>query len=268
MSEFDLLDTESGNAVVVALDHGIAKGALDGFADPRRTLEAVLAGGPDAIIARAPFVQRFADLIEAAPTAVVLAPDVLTFSTLPAQDDGDDMWTGAYSAEFLRSAEPSGVKVVLNFGRENRERHRANIEYIVHLYEELRGTGIPLIVEPVLWGSRVPDGLGTDSDSIADAARIGWELGGDILKLPYPGQKKAFGDIVDRTPVPTMILGGPATTPAATLADVEAAMAAGARGVMIGRSIWQTPDPAGMVEAMRQIVHEGRSADAVRSLAP
>ncbi|MFC6976903.1 hypothetical protein ACFQL1_22835 [Halomicroarcula sp. GCM10025709] len=138
----------------------------------------------------------------------MLAPDVLTFSTLPAQDDGDDMWTGAYSAEFLRAAEPSGVKVVLNFGRENRERHRANIEYIVHLYEELRETEIPLIVEPVLWGSRVPEGLASDPDSIADAARIGWELGADILKLPYPGEQAAFADIVDRTPVPTMILGG------------------------------------------------------------
>ncbi|MFC6976904.1 hypothetical protein ACFQL1_22840 [Halomicroarcula sp. GCM10025709] len=45
-------------------------------------------------------------------------------------------------------------------------------------------------------------------------------------------------------------------------------MAAGARGVMIGRSIWQTADPAAMVEAMRQIVHEGRSADAVAGLTP
>ncbi|MFC6976902.1 hypothetical protein ACFQL1_22830 [Halomicroarcula sp. GCM10025709] len=46
MSGADLLDTDSENAVVVALDHGIAKGALDGFEDPRRTLAAVLAGVP------------------------------------------------------------------------------------------------------------------------------------------------------------------------------------------------------------------------------
>lgn len=268
MSEFDFLNTDSGNAVVVALDHGIAKGAVDGFEDPRETLVNVLDGEPDGIIARAPFAQRYHDLLEASNTDVILAPDVLTFSTLPAQDDGDDMWTGAYSADFIKEFQPAGIKVVLNFGRESRKRHRENIEYIVHLYEELQNTEIPLIVEPVMWGSRVPDGFSTDPASLDDCARIGWELGADILKLPYPGNQSAFADLIERTPVPSMILGGPATTPEATLADVEEAMNAGARGVMIGRSIWQTDDPTGMVEAMKRIVHERESAETVSALAP
>ncbi|MFY4813497.1 hypothetical protein [Haloarcula argentinensis] len=33
MSEYDLLDTASGNAVVVVLDHGLGMGAIDGFED-------------------------------------------------------------------------------------------------------------------------------------------------------------------------------------------------------------------------------------------
>jgi len=193
---------------------------------------------------------------------------VLTFSTLPAQSDGDDMWTGAYSADFIKEFDPAGVKVVLNFGRESRERHRENIEYIVHLYEELQNTGIPLIVEPVMWGSRVPDRFELDSASLDDCARIGWELGADILKLPYLGDQDAFADIINRTPVPSLILGGPATTPEETLTDVEEAMEAGARGIMIGRSIWQTDDPAGMVEAMKEIVHNQTTADEAATVAP
>jgi len=268
MSDFDLLANESGNAVVVALDHGIAKGPVEGFENPRETLRNILEGEPDAIIARAPFAQRYRDLLQESETSVILAPDILTFSTLPAQSDGDDMWTGAYSTDFIKEFDPAGVKVVLNFGRESRERHRENIEYIVQLYEELQDTGIPLIVEPVMWGSRVPDGFELDPASLDDCTRIGWELGADILKLPYPGDQEAFADIVKRTPVPLMILGGPATTPEATLSDVEEAMDAGARGIMIGRSIWQTEDPAGMVEAMKRIVHDRNTADEVAALAP
>ncbi|MHC3381364.1 hypothetical protein [Haloarcula sp. H-GB5] len=33
MSEYDLLDTASGNVVVVALDHDLGMGAIDGFED-------------------------------------------------------------------------------------------------------------------------------------------------------------------------------------------------------------------------------------------
>jgi DhnA family fructose-bisphosphate aldolase class Ia len=260
MSGDGLLDTESGNAVVVALDHGIAKGNIEGFERPRETLRSVLQGDPDGIIARAPFVERYHDLLSGTDTDVILAPDVLTYSTLPAQDDGDDMWTGAFSPEFIREFDPAGVKVVLNFGRKDTDLHRESIEYVVQLYEELRRTDVSLVVETVMWGHNVPDGYEKQGDNLGNAVRIGWELGADILKVPYTGDKAAFGDVVDRTPVPCLMLGGPATTPEATLQDVEDGMDAGARGVMIGRSIWQTSDPAEMVRAMKRIVHEEQPA--------
>lgn len=260
MSNDGLLETESGNAVVVALDHGIAKGNIEGFERPRETLKSVLQGDPDGIIARAPFVERYHDLLSGSDIDVILAPDVLTYSTLPAQDDGDDMWTGAFSPEFIREFDPAGVKVVLNFGRKDTDLHRESIEYVVQLYEELRQTEISLVVETVMWGNNVPDGYEKQRKNLGNAVRIGWELGADILKVPYTGDKNAFADIIDRTPVPCLMLGGPATTPEATLQDVEDGMDAGARGVMIGRSIWQTSDPAEMVRAMKRVVHKKQSA--------
>lgn len=263
MSSDGPLETESGNAVVVALDHGIANGNIEGFELPRETLKNVLQGDPDGIIARAPFVDRYDDLLSGTDTDIILAPDVLTYSTLPAQDDGDDMWTGAFSPEFIREFDPAGVKVVFNFGRKNTDLHRESIEYVVRLYEQLRQTDVALVVETVMWGDDVPNGYERDEDNLGNAVRIGWELGADILKVPYTGDKTAFADIMERTPVPCMMLGGPATTPEATLQDVEDGMDAGARGVMIGRSIWQTSDPAEMVRAMRDIVHKNRSATEV-----
>lgn len=59
-----------------------------------------------------------------------------------------------------------------------------------------------------------------------------------------------------------MILGGPASgSKRAILEDVAGAMSAGARGLIIGRSIWQSDDPTATVDAMRRIVHDGESVE-------
>jgi len=260
MNEQPLFQTESDNAVVVALDHGIANGNMEGFEHPQQTLQDVIRASPDGIIARAPFVERFQDILASSDTKVIIAPDVLTYSTLPGEDDGNDMWTGAFSGQFIREIDPTGVKVVLNFGREDYNLHRENIEYLVELYEELSKTDIALIVETVMWGKNVPDGYAQEMDHVKNAVRIGWELGADILKVPYTGEQKKFANMINQTPVPCMILGGPATTSKETLKEVEEAVQAGARGVMIGRSIWQTPDPTAMVQAMKRVVHKDVTA--------
>jgi DhnA family fructose-bisphosphate aldolase class Ia len=61
-----------------------------------------------------------------------------------------------------------------------------------------------------------------------------------------------------------MILGGPATgTTRAMLESVEGAMDCGARGLMIGRTIWKSEDPARTVSALMEIVHQGASVEEV-----
>ena len=260
MAEYELLDTPSGNAVVVALDHGLSLGAPDGFENPASTLDRVLDGDPDGVLVGPHFARRYGDRLQSAGVDVIVTADVVTWSTSPGRDDGEDLWTPAFPIELLRDLEPAGVKVVLVFGRDDTETFRRNVEFVAKLAEELRGTGVPLVVEPVMWGSRVPAELETDPEYVADALRMGWEFGADILKAPYTGSVDSFEEIVANSPVPVMILGGPAAgSTRDTLAAVEGAMAAGARGLMIGRRIWQADDPTRTIAALTAIVHEGRS---------
>jgi len=61
-----------------------------------------------------------------------------------------------------------------------------------------------------------------------------------------------------------MILGGEATgTTRGMLESVEGAMDAGARGLMIGRTIWKSDDPARTVDALTDIVHDGATVNDV-----
>lgn len=259
-----LLDTPSGNAVVVALDHGLSLGAPEGFENPRETMDKVLRGKPDAVLVGPHFARRYQERLQEADVDVILTADVVTFSTSPGRDHGEDLWTPAFDAEFLQELDPVGVKTVLVFGRDDNETFRRNVEYICELAEQLRDTGIPLVVEPVMWGERIPEQLETDTDYVADAMRMGWEFGADILKAPYTGSVESFEPLVENSPVPVMILGGPATgTTRAMLESVEGAMDAGARGLMIGRTIWKSEDPARTVSALMEIVHEGASVEEV-----
>lgn len=261
--EYDLFDTDSGNAVVVALDHGLGMGAVEGFEDPEATLSAVLEGEPDGVLVGPAFARHYGDQIDAAGVETLVTADVVTFSTRPGHDEGMDVWTQPFDVEELLAVDPVGVKMVLVFGRDDRQLFERNIDAVSRLATELRGTGVPLIVEPVQWGSRVPDELATDHDYVADACRMAWEAGADVLKAPYSGDPERYDDLVDASPVPVTILGGPASgSTRAMLQDIRDAVDAGARGPVIGRSVWQADDPGAVTRALGEIVHEGASVDA------
>lgn len=258
----ELLDTPSGNAVVVALDHGLSLGAVEGYRRPTAILETVLSADPDGLLLGPHMYRRYRDRVDDAGVEVVLTADSVMFSTRPGYDDGEELWTPAFDPDLLVELDPAGVKVVLVFGREDGDLFCENVAYVAEMAERLRGTGVPLVVEPVLWGPRVPDRFESDPEYVERAMRIAWEYGADVLKVPYTGDPPSFERSVEAAPIPSFILGGPASgTTRAMLADVEAAIDCGARGVMIGRSVWKSDAPADTVAALRAIVHDGASVD-------
>lgn len=255
---YDFLDTQSGNAVVVALDHGLNMGAVDGFQQPESTLQAVLAGDPDGVLVGPHFARRFADTLESSGVDILLTADAALFSARPGARTGEDIWTPAFSTSFLREFDPAGVKIALVFGRDDPRVFERNVAHVCELAERLHDTGIPLVVEPVMWGRHVPDDRSTDPDLVGNASRLAWEYGADVLKIPYTGDRETFESIVGASPVPVTVLGGPSSGRTESMLEtVSEAVVAGARGPIIGRSIWQTPDPERVVAALGAVVHQG-----------
>lgn len=260
MSQYDLFETPSGNAVVVALDHGLSLGAVEGFKNPETTLQAVLDGQPDGVLVSAHFARHFGDVIADAGTDLLITIDCVTFSTKPGMDDGADIWTSILDRDLLYDLDPAGVKVVLVFGREDRDLFQRNISFVTEMAAELRGSSIPLIIEPVMWGRGIPEPRETDPEYVERASRMAWEYGADVLKVPYTGSPSSFEPVAANAPVPVMILGGPSGGGVrSTLEAVHGAVSAGARGLVIGRRIWQTEDPTAVITAMNGIVHEDKT---------
>lgn len=243
-------------AVVVAIDHGLHSGVVSRFEDPAAVLEAVLAGGADGIIAGVPFLRQFADLLDDYPSVARIATiDLLGSSTFPGESEGTEIHEQVFSVEAAAAVGADAIKAALVYGREDPAVLAENTRFIARAAERARTRGIDAVVEPTLWGKRAEDKL--DAERLANANRIGFEIGADVLKSPYPGSADAFAPIVDNAPVPVLIAGGPATDrDLDALGMVRGAVDAGANGVMMGRNVWQRDDPAAMIDAIRAIVHE------------
>ncbi len=97
-----------------------------------------------------------------------------------------------------------------------------------------------------------------DPVKIAHAARVAEELGADIVKVNYTGSPDTFRQVVEAVRIPVIIAGGrKMDTVDELLVMVEGAVAAGAKGVAIGRNIFQAEDPTELTRQIRRILDSG-----------
>ena len=91
---------------------------------------------------------------------------------------------------------------------------------------------------------------------VAYGARIGLELGADIVKVKYTGSPESFRWVVQSAfPTKVVMSGGPMTkTDEEFLSRVEDVLTAGAAGLAVGRNIWQRKDPLIISERIHQII--------------
>lgn len=254
-------DVRADTRVVVALDHSLHWGVHEGFENPRATLEAVLDGDPDGVLASVSLLRRFSEFFESYPTVERIATlDLIHDSTVPGIREDGEIHSRVFSAHEAARIGADAAKVAVVYGRKRESVLRDNIEFAAGVAEECRSAGLPLVVEPTLWGSRIDDEL--DPERLADAARIAFELGADIIKSPYPGTDAEFTPIGEDLPLPVYIAGGPAVeSDRDVLGMVAGAVDDGARGVMFGRNIWQRPDPAAMIDAIDAVITGAKTVE-------
>ncbi len=104
-----------------------------------------------------------------------------------------------------------------------------------------------------------------DSDStsgVAHAARLAWELGCNVVKVPWTGSEKSFEIVTSSVPIPVLVSGGPKDDDFGKVLElVEKSINAGGSGVCMGRNVFSSEDPASRIRALRAIVHDGANAE-------
>lgn len=119
--------------------------------------------------------------------------------------------------------------------------------------QEAEEMGIPVIAWMYPRGRNVPDE--NDPKVVAYAARVGLELGADIVKVRYTGDPVSFRWVVQSAgKTKVVMMGGEKQTEEDFLERVRIALDAGAIGVAVGRNVWQAKEPLVMAEKLSKII--------------
>jgi fructose-bisphosphate aldolase, class I len=237
-----------GRAFIVAFDHGMIDGPAKGMEQPAKTLEKIAAGGADAILTSYGTALRFAREIE--PLGLILRLDG-GGTALGVMGPGSQF----YSVEDAIRLGADAVAVSAFPGSSKEEE---SLRMLAQVIGEAHRWGIPVMGEMVPGGFDSPDHMRT-AESIAIAARIGAELGSDWVKIPHADD---FEQVTSTCYVPAVILGGAKKgSERVMLEKIRGALDVGAKGVAIGRNIFQADDPQAMTAAVAALIHDNVSVD-------
>lgn len=120
--------------------------------------------------------------------------------------------------------------------------------------DEAHAKGLSVIAWMYPRGSKVA-GRESERDVVAYAARLGLELNADFVKVPYTGDVESFSWVV-RAAGKTGVLaqGGKKIEESEFLAEATEIMQAGAKGLAVGRNIWQDKNPDEVSSKLAEIV--------------
>lgn len=246
-----ILNRNSGKTVIVPMDHGVTLGPVAGLIDMKTAVNSVAEGGANAILMHKGVVGcghrgsgRDVGLVVHLSASTALAPDpnikVLVCTVEEAVKLGAD-----------------AVSIHVNLGAEDEKGMLRDFGIVAQQAIEWR---MPLLAMMYTRGRKISNEY--DVKVVKHAARVGAELGADLVKVPYTGSPESFREVVDGCFVPVVIAGGEKMeTDADILTMVKGAAEAGGAGVSIGRNAFQHHSPTRIVRAISRIVHEDASID-------
>lgn len=239
-----IVDRNTGNSVIVPMDHGVSIGPVDGLVDMKKTVDDVANGGATAVLMHKGLI-RFSHRTSGRDIGLILhlsaSTDIgVTYNskTLVASVD-----------EALRIG-ADAVSVHINVGAETEPDMLSDLGAIS---ADCMDWGMPLIVMAYPRGPSITNSY--DPKMVAHAARVATEIGADIVKCSYTGDVKSFEKVVDGALAPVVIAGGPKMGSDLDILNmVYDSLQAGGHGVSIGRNIFQHRNVEAMTRAISDIV--------------
>jgi fructose-bisphosphate aldolase/2-amino-3,7-dideoxy-D-threo-hept-6-ulosonate synthase len=239
---------KDNRTVIVPMDHGVSMGPIKGITNMQNIVDQLLKGGVDAIVMNKGIAKRVnldnAGLIVHLSAISNLTPNAnnkVQVCTVP---------------EAIRIG-ADAVSVHINVGAPEEDKM---LEKLGRVADKCDIHGMPLLAMMYPRGPKIQSEHAVEV--VAHAARLGAELGADIIKTNYTGDVETFKTVVESCPVPVIIAGGPkCKTEQEILQTAYESIQAGSCGLSIGRNVFQHRNPTLMVQALSAIVHKGATAE-------
>ena len=263
-----------GRAMILAYDQGFEHGPRDFLENPEsRNLEYILEiarkGGFSGIVLHAGLAENYESEIRNSGVPLILKLNGK--SELYTEEDPyspqlysveDALSLGATAVGYtVYSGSKYEDQMHKEFAKIIREAHREGIPAIGWMYP--RGKSLfdrksasktfKIALEEQEKGK---SNIDETPSIVAYGARIGVELGADIVKVKYTGSIESFRYVVQSaSPAKVVMSGGPITkTDDEFLSRVKDVLKAGAVGIAVGRNVWQRKDPLNISEKIHQII--------------
>jgi len=251
-----ILNRNTHRAIIVPMDHGVTVGPIDGLIDMREAVNQVAEGGANAVLMHKGLPRcshrgrgRDVGLIIHLSASTALSPypnaKILVATVEDALKLGAD-----------------GVSLHVNLGDET-ERHM--LEHFGEVTSKAAEWGMPVLAMVYARGPKVKNEY--DPEVVRHCARVGTELGADVVKVPYTGDVDSFARVTEACCIPVVIAGGPKMDNDRDLIQMaHDSVQAGGSGLSIGRNIFQHRQPARIVQALHGIVQLNWDVDQAMEL--
>lgn len=237
-----IVKPEDGRAVMLAVDHGYFLGPTSGLEEPRKTIEPLLPYADSLMLTRG-VLRTSVDPNSSVPVVLRVSGGTSILQDLSNEDI-------TVSIEDVLRLNVSAMALSIFVGSEH---ERETLVSLSKLVDEGEKYGIP-----VLAVTAVGKDMTRDARYLSLACRIAAELGAHIVKTYYCEE---FEKVVESCPVPVIVAGGKKIPELDALRLAANAVQGGAVGVDMGRNIFQSDSPVGMIRAVRAIVHEKASVE-------
>jgi putative autoinducer-2 (AI-2) aldolase len=225
---------------MLAADHGYFLGPTSKLEIPRKTLEPLLPYA-DAVMVTRGVIRTSIDPGANVPIVLRVSGGA---SVLNEDLSNEKITTSMREAVRLNA---SAVALSIFVGAPHEHESLVNLGKLVDEGEEV---GMPVLAVTAV-GKELEK---RDARYLGLACRIAAEFGAHFVKTYFCD---AFSKVVEACPVPLVVAGGPKLeTELDALELAHDAVQEGARGVDMGRNIWQSSNPVGMIRGIRAVVHE------------
>lgn len=232
---------QDGRTLIVAMDHLSRLGCGVRIQEPGRILREIAAACADAVLVRPGIAARHS--AELGRLGLILSI-------------GRDISSSRWGVDLALRLGADAIKVEVFPGSELAPDPRAILGPLV---ERCENWSMPLLAEmiPVSFDAKEAH----TPANITDAARLGADLGVDVVKTKFTGDVESFAEVVALAELPVIILGGSQGDIRSLFTSVRQALDAGGAGAAVGRRIWSSDDPGRITGALSRLIHEDISVD-------
>jgi len=235
-----VMNRNTRKAVIVPLTHGVGMGPIEGIKDIKNSVDTMALAGANAVVMHKGTV-AVAHRRSGKDIGLIVH---LTGTTA----DGSQVLVTHVEEALEIGADAVSVRIEIG-GEDEKDM----LKLLGQVAKDAWRWGMPLfaLMHPVEKKDKRQE-----LKELMRAARIGAELGADVVRVPYSGSAQSFKEVVSACPVPLLAIGGEKKAREKDVLEmVRGVMDSGASGISMGRNVFQYKKPGNMIKAVSQIVH-------------